>query len=89
MVQRDFIKDEIERMGRVLGKFITLVTGTAGGDLTPELRWRVIQEQLREELGIDPEDLLTLPRAKLIKLLDDLHLQPAHLDPAASTSSMT
>ena len=83
MVQHDFIKDEIERMGRAIGKLITLITGTEGGDLTPELRQSVIHQQLRKELGTDPGDLLSLPRADLIRQLDELNLQPAHLDQLA------
>ncbi|MFT6001004.1 MAG: hypothetical protein ACI81P_003470 [Neolewinella sp.] len=79
MQQRDIIKDEIERLGRVLGKLITLVTGSSGGDMNLELRLKEVQDRLRNDLGLAPDDLLQLSRNDLILKLDDLQLTPNHL----------
>lgn len=79
MQQRDIIKDEIERLGRVLGKLITLVTGSPGGDMNQELRLKEAQDRLRDDLGLVPDDLLQLSRSDLIRKLDDLQLRPNHL----------
>lgn len=79
MQQRDIIKDELERLGRVLGKVITMITGTPGGDMNLELRLKEVQDRLRNDLGLEPDDLLRLSRKDLISKLDDLQLQPNHL----------
>jgi len=80
MQQRDFIKDEIERLGRVLGKLVTMVLGGEGGDMNPIVSRQMIEERLRNELGIDPNELLELSREELLAKLDELNLQPSHLD---------
>jgi hypothetical protein len=79
MQQRDIIKDEIERLGRVLGKVITLVAGSPGGDMNLEVRLKEVEDQLRNSLGLEPSDLLQLNREELIQKLDQLQLQPNHL----------
>jgi len=79
MQQRDIIKDEIERLGRVMGKLITLVAGTPGGAMNLELRLREVEDRLRNDLGLEPDDLLQLSRKELISKLDELRLQPNHL----------
>jgi hypothetical protein len=79
MQQRDIIKDELERLGRVLGKVVTMITGTPGGDMNLELRLKKVQDRLRNDLGLEPDDLLQLSREDLISKLDDLQLQPNHL----------
>ena len=69
MQQRDIIKDEIERLGRVLGKLITLVTGSPGGDMNLELRLKEVQDRLRNDLELELDDLLQLSREDLIRTL--------------------
>jgi|GEM_PF-3451930 len=83
MQQRDFIKDEIERLGRVLGKLVTMMLGTEGDDLNPQQRILVAVKNLKEEIGLDPEELMRLSRAELITRLDELNLEPGHLDQLA------
>ena len=80
MQQRDIIKDEIERVGRVLGKMLTWLIGTAGGELEPELRRRQIAAQLRDGIDLSPDQLMHLSREDLMARLDDLNLQPVHLE---------
>jgi hypothetical protein len=79
MQQRDIIKDEIERLGRVLGKVITLIAGSPGGNRNLELRLKEVEDRLRNDLGLEPDDLLELSREDLILQLDQLYLQPNHL----------
>ena len=79
MQQRDIIKDEIERLGRVLGKVITMLAGMDGGELEPNTR-HLIGNQLRRELDLSLEELLILPPDDLKAKFEQLRLQPAHLD---------
>jgi hypothetical protein len=83
MQQRDFIKDEIERLGRVLGKLVVMLLGTEGGDLNPQQRILTAQQKLKAEGDLDPKELVRLSREDLIKKLDQLNLEPLHLDQLA------
>lgn len=44
-----------------------------------ELRLKEVQDRLRNDLGLAPDDLLQLSRNDLILKLDDLQLTPNHL----------
>ncbi len=80
MLQRDLIKDEIERLGRVLGKMITMLLKLEGGDLGPAEARRMVQEQFRDEFDLELDQLLELDRADLITKFDELNLQPSHIE---------
>lgn len=80
MQQRDFIKDEIERLGRAFGKLITMLLRTEGGDMDLQQRIMTVGQKLKKEIDLDPHDLVTLSRADLISKLDELNFEPAHFD---------
>ena len=80
MQQRDIIKDEIERLGRVLGKVITMLVGLEGGEIEPAEARTIAENQFRLEFDLDLEELLELNRVDLKAKLEELRLQPGHLE---------
>ncbi|TXF90741.1 hypothetical protein FUA23_04690 [Neolewinella aurantiaca] len=80
MQQRDIIKDEIERLGRGLGKLVAMMFNTEGGDMNPAQAWEIAQDQFRDEFDFEIDDVLELPPADLMIKLDELHLHPQHYD---------
>jgi len=54
-----------------------MVLGGEGGDMNPIVSRQMIEERLRNELGIDPNELLELSREELLAKLDELNLQPS------------
>jgi hypothetical protein len=80
MVQRDFIKDEIERLGRVFGKLITMILATEGGAMGPSEIRQIAQEQLRDEFDFDIDEVLELSRIDLMARLDEFNLLPPQME---------
>lgn len=80
MEQRDFIKDEIERIGQAIGRLIAQLIGTDGNNLPPA-QWRAtISEALTEDLGLSLDQLLDHSRESLLELVDERQLTPAHIE---------
>jgi len=82
MEQRDFIKDEIERLGRVLGKIVADFLGTNSPGLV-EHSIQISQEQLKGELDIDVNALLVLDTKDLIEYLVNRNLTFGHFEQLA------
>jgi len=80
MQQRDFIKDEIERLGRVLGKLVTMMLDIEGGTISSSQLRQIGEDQFRGELGFDVNEILELVRVDLISRLEELNFQPPHLE---------
>ena len=79
MQQRDIIKDEIEQLGRVLGKIFANFVGLKTQANINE----VIQEtnkKLETELDLDVKKILSLEIHELEKYIDLLKLTSRHLD---------
>lgn len=79
MQQRDLLKDQIEQLGRVLGKAIAIITGSAAGANPVEIL-NIANDQLREELGFEIEDLLPLEDEALTDYLTDKGFDPEKLE---------
>lgn len=80
MEQRDFIKDEIERIGQAIGRLIAQLIGTDGNNLPPA-QWRAtISEALTEDLGLSLDQLLDHSRESLLELVDERQLTPTHIE---------
>lgn len=66
MEQRDFITREIERIGQVLGRLLARLAGVNSGGVALQSTAAECSESLREELGIDLEELLQLADSEAI-----------------------
>jgi len=79
MEQRDYLKDQIEQLGRVLGnmlaEFLRLKTA---GQLYHGIA--VSNEQLKEELDLDIPTILALDSHSLHTYLSDRKLTPDHME---------
>ncbi|MEL6626723.1 MAG: hypothetical protein AAFS00_02150 [Bacteroidota bacterium] len=79
MEQRDYLKDQIEQLGRVLGnmlaEFLRLKTA---GQLYQGIA--VSNEQLKEELDLDIPTILALDSDSLHTYLSDRKLTPDHME---------
>jgi len=80
MQQRDIIKDEIERLGRVLGKLVAMLLELESGGASPQMAREVAEDKFRNELELDLDELLELNLSNLKAKLDELHFQPPHVD---------
>ena len=68
MQQRDIIKDQIEQLGKVLGKLITLMLGIKGnGNIIGNIEQ--IAEEFDTELNIDLNKLIALEQDEFQKAL--------------------
>ena len=68
MQQRDIIKDQIEQLGKVLGKLITLMLGLKGnGDILDNIQQ--VAEEFDTELHIDLNKLIALEQEEFQKAL--------------------
>ncbi|OAV44038.1 hypothetical protein [Lewinella sp. 4G2] len=79
MVQRDIIQEQIEQLGRVLGKiladFLKLRTNA-----DPVQAISITQEELREQVGFDFPHFTTLDGAAALAYVTQLELTGEHLD---------
>ena len=79
MQQRDFIKEQIEQLGRSLGKILAVFLGyKTQGTITQGIE--ITNQQLQSELDIDVEKLVGLNANELKAFLDSKHLKGLHLD---------
>ena len=82
MIQRDIIQQQIEQLGRALGKIITGFLGlkTAGNVMEG---FRVANQQFKKALDIDIDQLLEMDKALLTDYLKDKHFTSTHLEEIA------
>jgi len=79
MEQRDLIKDQIEQIGRVLGKILADFLGLKSkGQITKGID--VSNEQLKSELDIDIDKLIGLSKNELKVYLQNRKLTEVHLE---------
>lgn len=79
MEKRDFIKDELERIGRAISQLLANFLGLkADGNI--ELGVEATNKQLKDELDIDVELMLTLEQQQLAKYLENRKLTPQHIE---------
>jgi len=79
METRDLVKDQIEQLGRVLGKIIADFLGLKSkGEVTQAIE--ISKKQLKNELDIDIDKLIGLPKNDLKKYLIDHKLAGEHVE---------
>lgn len=79
MEQRDIIKDEIEQLGKVLGRIIANFLGLKSkGQVSQGIEITV--QKLQSELDIDTNKLITLSRKKLTEYLQKRKLTAEHIE---------
>lgn len=82
MQQRDIIKDEIEQLGRVLGKIIAhFLHLKAQGNIAIAIQ--ATNAQLQSELDIDIEEIIAFTPEELERYADTKRLTDKHLDELA------
>ncbi|MGK0314471.1 MAG: hypothetical protein ACI86M_000685, partial [Saprospiraceae bacterium] len=83
MQQRDIIKDEIEQLGRALGKLINNFFGLKTvGNVTEAIQ--ITNTELISELDIDIEKMVQFEANELEEYIDSNNLTDIHLDQLAS-----
>jgi hypothetical protein len=79
MERRDILKDQIEQMGRLLGKMLSTFLGLkARGKLDEALE--VSQQQIKEEAGIDVATLVQMDEPELTSYLRKQNFAESHLE---------
>ena len=79
MVRRDIIKDEIERLGKAIGRIIADLFGlTSTGNVEEGIE--VTQEQFQNELDIDVNQLIQMPKEKLPDFFNERNFIPEHIE---------
>lgn len=82
MEQRDYLKVQIEQLGRVLGRIVAEFLGTKPrGDVTQAIE--VTNESLKSELDLDIDELIGLSTADMKAYLAQRNLREEHLTPLA------
>jgi len=79
MEQRDLIKDQIEQLGKVLGKILSGFLGLKSSGET-SVGIEISNEQLKNELDIDLSQLLELDKYDLKKYLTSRKLSAEHIE---------
>ena len=79
MEQRDLIKDQIEQLGKVLGKILSDFLGLkAQGKVAQGIE--ISNENLKSELDLDIEIILSLNGQELSEYLKDKKLTSEHIE---------
>jgi hypothetical protein len=68
MEQEDYIKRQIDQLGRVLGKMLAGLTGLKTGGLAGD-GIETAGRALKDELDLDIDDLVSIPADELVKIL--------------------
>ena len=68
MQQEDFIKKQIDQLGRVLGDILSDLLGRKTQGQISE-RIEIVNQKLKNSLDLDIEDLITIPTDKFIRTL--------------------
>lgn len=79
MEQRDLIKDQIEQLGKVLGKILSDFLGMKSNN-NAALGIEVSNERLHSQLDINIEELITLNKKELAELVKNKSLMWNHLE---------
>lgn len=79
MERRDLIQDEIEQLGRVLGKMLAMLLGLKSRGKVNE-GISVVQQELMTQLDIDINQLLKLSGDELTAYLKQWNLTSEHLE---------
>jgi len=82
MIQRDLIQQQIEQLGRALGKIITGFLGLKSQGKVA-LGFEIANEQFNKELDIDIDKLLGMDKALLSNYMKDKHFTSSHLEEIA------
>ncbi len=78
MIQRDIIQQQIEQLGRALGKIITGFLGLKSQGKVA-LGFEIANKQFNQALDIDIDQLLKMDKALLTDYLKDKHFTSSHL----------
>lgn len=79
MERRDIIKDEIEALGKVLGKILAQILGTEGKADNEYHGPKEIAAALKQDVSIDLPELLQMPYDGIKPYLKTCGFQPVHL----------
>lgn len=79
MQQRDIIKDEIEQVGKVLGKIIADFFNLRSSD-DPTYDCSITNKELKDRLRIDVDHILGLPDEDLEAYVLDRNISEDHLE---------
>jgi len=82
MIQRDLIQQQIEQLGRALGKIITGFLGLKSQGKVA-LGFEIANEQFNQELDLDIDKLLGMDKGLLADYLKDKHFTSSHLEEIA------
>jgi ABC-type phosphate/phosphonate transport system substrate-binding protein len=77
--KRDLIKDELERMGKAISQFLTIFLGLKD-DGNIEQAIATTNKQLKTELDIDVELMLTFQQQELVEYLKNKNITPKHVE---------
>ncbi|PWJ43809.1 hypothetical protein [Sediminitomix flava] len=83
MERRDFLKDKIEQVGRVLGKMIANFMGAKSQGNTAQ-GIEISNQYLQTELDIDIDQILKLEKEDLKSYLTERNLTAEHLETLVS-----
>ena len=82
MQQRDLIKDQIEQMGKVLGKIVSIFLDLkSNGDISHAID--VSNQNFQTELDIDVEELILLEKEELTLFLEQKKLSAEPIEKIA------
>lgn len=79
MERRDILKDEIEALGRALGKLLAQLFGTEDGN-KPGMETESRVAEAFTELNVDLDTLLTIQENEIKPYLKERNFQPANLE---------
>lgn len=83
MERRDILKEQIEQLGRVLGKITANFIGLKTQGSVQEEPVQATNQALQTELNLDIDNVLQLEDAALAQYLDALKFNEQHLDQLA------
>ena len=82
MIQRDIIQQQIEALGRVLGKIVTAFLGLKSQGKVAE-GFQIANQQFKSELDIDIDKLLGFDKAALADFFEAQPITSGHLEQIA------
>ena len=82
MIQRDLIQQQIEQLGRALGKIVTAFLGLKSQGKVAE-GFQIANQQFKSELDIDIDKLLGFDKAALADFFAEQPMTSGHLEQIA------
>ena len=82
MIQRDIIQQQIEQLGRALGKIVTAFLGLKSQGKVAE-GFQIANHQFKSELDIDIDKLLGFDKKALADFFEDRPITSGHLEQIA------